>query len=105
MKQKPIQKLKPNPKLFEKIKVGMQAYKPLEHKDGSKFNDVEYFELLGRKCIEMDKANRNPALPTNYGDYDRDVVAVAKEVCKGIDNGLLHEELQQFLNTCINVNA
>ena len=95
-----MSKIKPNPALFRDAKVGRVSYKPLEHKDGRPFNDVEYFELLGRKAIELDKANKSN-LPTNYGVYDRDTINVAKQVAQGIDEGYSQEELQQFLNTCI----
>jgi len=90
-------------KLFADAKVGLQSYKPLEHKDGSKFKDIDYFELLGRKCMELDKKNKNPNLPTDYGKYDRNVCEVAKEVCRGIDNGMSKEELQQYLDICIDI--
>ena len=95
-----MSKIKPNPALFRDAKVGRVSYKPLVHKDGRQFNDVEYFELLGRKAIELDKANKSN-LPTNYGAYDRDAVNIAKQVAQGIDEGYSQEELQQFLNTCI----
>lgn len=100
-----VSKIKPNPKLFENQRVGRTSYKPLEHKDGTKFSDVDYFELLGRKCIEMDKANKNPSIPTDYGNYDRDVVAVAKEVVRGLDSGLSKQELTQYLNRCVDLNS
>lgn len=89
-------------KLFAGAKKdGIQSFKPLQHKDGRKFTDIEYFELLGRKCLEKDKLNRNPNLPTDYGEYDRNVCEVAKEVCKGIDSGMTNEELQTYLDMCI----
>lgn len=102
--RKQTSKMKPNPKLFENQKVGRASYKPLQHKDGRDFSDVDYFELLGRKCIEMDKQNKNPAIPTDYGDFDRDVVAVAKQVVYGLDNGLSKSELTQYLNRCVDLN-
>ena len=98
-------KVKPNPALFRDVREGRTSYKPLEHKNGKKFTDIEYFELLGRKCLEMDKANKNPALPTNYGKYDHATCFVAKEICKGIDAGMSNEDLQQYLDTCINYEA
>ena len=55
MKKMNVQEIKQKQKLFNGIREGRSSYKPLEHKNGTKFNDVEYFELLGRKCIEMDK--------------------------------------------------
>lgn len=96
---------KANPSLFRGIREGRASYKPLEHKNGQKFSDVDYFELLGRKCLEMDKANKNPSLPTNYGNYDKATCHVAKEICRGIDEGMSKEELQQYLDTCINYDA
>lgn len=101
MKNQNAQKLKPNPKLFDKSKVGYSSFQPLLHKDGSVYSDVEYFELLGRKCIEMDEQNKNKSIPTDYGDYDRNVVTLAKEVVKGIDNGISKKELTQYINRCV----
>lgn len=100
-KTQPKQKVKPNPQLFKDTRVGTLSYKPLEHKDGTKFDDVDYFELLGRKAEEMDKQNKNPNLPTNYGDYDRNVIEVAKQVCKGLDNGMTKSEINEYLRACI----
>lgn len=97
-------KIKPNPKLFINATVGRTAYKPLEHKDGRQYDDVDYFELLGRKCEELDKQNPYKNVPTDYGQYDRDVVNVAKQVCKAIDDGTPRNEIQMFLNRCIDLN-
>lgn len=97
-------KVKPNPNLFVDSKVGRTSFKPLKHKDGTIYTDLDYFELLGRKCIELDRENRNSSLPTDYGTFDRDVVKVAKEICKGIDEGMSKKELQQYLSMCIDIN-
>ena len=71
-------------------------------KDGSIYTDVDYFELLGRKALEMEKNNPNPKLPVNYGEgVDVECVKLAKEVVKGLDAGMSHDELNQYLNTCI----
>jgi len=96
--------VKANPKLFKDVVPGRIGFKPLKHKDGTIFEDVDYFELLGRKCIELDKKNKNPSIPTDYGKYNRDVVAVAKEVCKGIDNGLDREEIKAYITRCIDID-
>lgn len=93
--------MKANPTLFAKSHVGRAGFKPLEHKDGRIFNDIDYFELLGRKCLEVDKSNPNPKLPSDYGDYDRNVCEVAKEICKGIDSGMSRSELLNYLNICV----
>ncbi len=103
--KKTINKIKSNPKLFAKSKSGYSSYRPLQHKDGSNYDDVDYFELLGRKCIEMDKQNHNPAIPTDYGDYDANAVALGKEVVKGIDNGMSKEDLKQYIARCIDYQA
>ena len=94
-----------NPKLFKGVAPGRIGFKPLKHKDGTIFEDVDYFELLGRKCIEMDKMNRNPSIPTDYGKYDRKTVEVAKEVCKGIDNGLSRDDIKAYLTRCIELES
>lgn len=98
-----------NPALFSNRGVGRTPFKPLVkvEKDNNNnvvetpFKDVDYFELLGRKAIEMDEKNPNPRIPTNYGNYDRDTVNLAKEVVKGIDNGYSKEELNTFIHQCI----
>jgi hypothetical protein len=95
---------KPSPKLYDGVQPGRISYKPLHHKDGTIFDDVDYFELLGRKCIELDKKNRNPVVPTDYGTYDRDTVTVAKEVCKAIDNGVSREDISDYLKRCIDID-
>lgn len=93
-----------NPKLFKDSKVGRLNFKPLLHKDGRELTDLEYFELLGRKCIELDKQNNNPKLPTDYGAYDRKVVEVAENICKGIDEGISKADLQRYLSMCIDID-
>ena len=93
------------PELFENQHVGRTPYAGLKHQNGRPFKDVEYFELLGRKCLEMDKKNPNKAIPTNYGELDRNVCEVAKQVAMGIDEGMSTEDLQQFINTCIDYKS
>lgn len=90
-------KARPN---FTGVKPGRSAYKPLKHKDGTPFDNVDYFELLGRKCMELDKKNTSN-LPTNYGKYSLECVNVAKEVVKGLDAGMSHDELNAYLDTCV----
>lgn len=107
-KYQEVNKVMPNPALFRNVKVGRGCFKPLVHKDtGTPLTDIEYLELLGRKTMEMDKANKDyPTIPTNYGEgIDRSVVAFSQEIVKGIDEGLSHEELQKYINSCLDVNA
>lgn len=93
-----------NPALFKDAKVGRDTFKPLKHKDGRDFTDLDYFELLGRKCIELDKENANSRLPTDYGVYDRKVVEVAKNVCNGLDEGISKTELHNYISMCIKID-
>lgn len=95
---------KPNAKLFENSQVGRIAFKPLHHKNGDIYTDLEYMELLGRKCIELDKENTSTSIPTDYGTFDRDVVEVAKQICKGIDAGMNKKDLQKYLSMCIDTD-
>ena len=92
---------KANGDLFRASHTGVNVMRPLKHKDGSNLKDWEYLELLGRKCIEMDKQNRNKMLPTNYGQYNRDVCELAKNVCKGVDAGMTSNELTQYVAMCV----
>lgn len=85
---------------FAGVKTGRGGYKALQHKDGKVFDNVDYFELLGRKCLELDAKNTTN-LPTNYGKYSKECVDVAKEVVKGLDSGMTHAELNAYLDTCI----
>lgn len=102
MFKKKQQKIQPNPSLFKNKQVGRTPYKPLIKKDGTPYDTVDYFELLGRRAIDLDNQNKNKSLPTNYGEgFDRDVVAVSKEVVKALDNGMSKDEIMQYLNTCI----
>lgn len=87
---------------FDRVKTGYGGYTPLKHKDGKALSDIEYFELLGRKAIEMDSENsRYPNIPTDYGAFDNECVALAKEIVRGIDDGMSNHDLQQYLNSCI----
>lgn len=95
--------VKPNPELFKNSLCGRLGYKPLQHKDGTIFDDIDYFELLGRKCIEMDKTNATPYLPTDYGTFDRATCDVAKQVCKALDEGMSKQDINKFLAQCINI--
>ena len=97
-------KLKANPKLFDKSIVGGATYKGFKHKDGRPFDDVDYFELLGRRCEEIDKKNKSSWLPSDYGDYSRNVVEVAKNVCKALDEGQPRSEVAEYLKLCIKSN-
>ena len=87
--------------LFNNTKSGTLNYKKLQHKNGKDFTDLEYFELLGRKAIEMDKMNPNPRIPTNYGEYDRNVVMLAKQVVQALDEGMNKNEISSFISSCI----
>ena len=93
--------IKPNPKLFQNAHVGRTSFAGLKHKNGTPLKDVEYFELLGRQCLELDKKNPNKNLPTDYGLFDRNTCEVAKQVALAIDEGMSTEDLQRFLSTCI----
>ena len=91
-------------KLFANKKVGRQSFKGLKHKeDKSDLSDLEYFELLGRRVIEMDKLNKNDNIPTNYGNLDRNVCEVAKMICQAKDEGMSEHELNQYLQSCIEI--
>ena len=88
--------------LFNKQRPGRLHAKGFKHKeDGTDLTDLEYFELLGRKAIKMDEENPNPNIPTNYGKLDRNVVEVAKNICKGIDEGMSVNDLNNYLQACI----
>lgn len=89
-----------NTEIFKHSKVGRGDYRGLMHSNGRPYSDIEYFELLGRRAEELDKLN-NTRMPTNYGNYDRDVIAVAKQVVKALDEGYSHDEINHFLKQCI----
>ena len=73
--------------VFKNAKVGGRSFNPLKNKKtGRELEDIDYMELLGRKCIEMDNQNRTN-LPTDYGDYDIECVKFAKEIVKILDDG------------------
>lgn len=95
-------------KIYSKSKVGRQSFKPLLHKDGSIYTDIEYFELLGRKAIQLeeDQKEKNPNIPVNYNDfgYDLNVMKVAKQVAKAIDENRSTEEINGFIQSCIDYN-
>lgn len=92
-----INKIKAPEQMFDQVKVGMQGFHALKHKNGQRYSDVEYMELLGRHCIKKEQ-DGEPYL------YDRDVVNVAKEIVKGRDNGMTTAELNNYLRSCLNFN-
>lgn len=86
---------------FAGVKPGLKAFRPLKHKKtGKPLTDVEYFDLLGRKCESMDKANKTN-IATDYGPYPREVCELAKTVSKALREGSTSAEVQQYLNRCI----
>lgn len=91
--------------IFNKSIVGFKPFKGLKTKQGEKFNDMQYFEFLGRKCIEMDNQNTNKNYPTNYGNFDKDCVQLAKEVVKAIDNGENEMDIKKYIINSINLEA
>lgn len=87
--------------LFNGMRTGSDRLKPLMHKDGRAFDDFEYFELLGRKAIEMNEANKT-RIPTDYGDYDKDTVNLAIKVVEAYDSGeYTKDELGQYISSCL----
>lgn len=93
------------PDLFQGQAVGRLGFKPLSHKDGTPYDDVDYFELLGRKAISMDKENTSKNLPTDYGELDRNTIEVAKQVVKAIDEKMPKKDILNFINMCIDYNG
>lgn len=83
------------------FKSGNFLLQQLTHKNGTRLSDLEYFELLGRKCIEIDKKNTSSYMPSDYGSYDVQVVAVAKDICKALDEGIPRKELADYLKQII----
>ena len=90
-----------NISIFDSNRTGYKGFKPLTHKDGTNLKDWEYLELLGRKCLELDKKNKNKMIPTDYGHYNRQVCELAKQVCKGVDSGMTSEELTKYVSLCV----
>lgn len=95
--------VKPNPNLFNHSKVGRTPFKPLKHKDGSPFTDIEYFELLGKKVEELEKNNPNPNLPVDFQSHglDPQVVAFTKTVCEAIKEGRPESEITAYITQSI----
>ena len=96
-----VKKVEKRPDLFEGQAVGRLGFKPLIHKDGTPFDDVDYFELLGRKAISLEKENTSKNLPTDYGNYDRATINVAKQVVQAIDEKMPKNDILKFINMCI----
>ena len=87
---------------FEGIKAGGNNLKELKRKDGKKMKDLDYIELLGRHCKQLDKENPNPNIPTNYGEgYDLNVVNFAKQVVEAIDEGYNRRDLEKYIANSI----
>lgn len=104
-KVKKTKVVKPDASFYADIHAGRLNYTPLEHKDGTKFDDVDYMELLGRKCMEEEKKAGEYGTPAYTGKYDPTTVQVAKEIVKGIDAKLPRAQLQSYLAQCIDITA
>ena len=100
-----VSTIKPNPTLFNHRGVGRKGYKPLKHKDGTPFTDIEYFELLNERVKEIEKEQAGNTF-INYEEYgfDRDTVEIAKQVGKALDEKRPEKEIRDFLGACIDFN-
>lgn len=98
-KNKIIQPQKPANGLFKGASVGGEEYRPLRHKNGKLFSDLEYFKLLGYRARMLDAQNPNiDRIPTDYGDrFDPQVVDMAKKVVDYVDEGYSDEEIKNWL--------
>lgn len=88
-------------KIYSKKSVGRISLKPLEHKDGTPFDDIDYLELLGRKAIKMEQEQKlvNPNIPVNYAEkgYNLECVKLAKTVCEAIDDKRPRQEIKDYI--------
>lgn len=88
-------------KMYNKKSVGRIPFKPLQHKDGTPFDDIDYLELLGRKAIKLEEEQKqiNDKIPVNYSDkgYDPNCIALAKTVCEAIDEKRPREEIKSYV--------
>ena len=90
---------KPNPQLFKNSQVGIQSFQPFKHKkNGKPYTDLDYMYLLGKTCIEKDKNGE-------LYFYDKNTVAVAKEIVKGRDElNMSNKDLQKYLCDCLDLS-
>lgn len=100
-----ISKIKPPKGFFEQSVVGRVSHKPARHKDGTPYSDLDYLELLGRKCIELEKDAPNGIVNYNQMGYNANVVTVAKDIVKDIDEGIDRKVLADYVASIIDIEA
>lgn len=88
-------------KIYSRKSVGRMSFKPLQHKDGTPFDDVDYMEMLGRKAIKMEEEqkSKNPNIPVNYSEHGYSPLAMelGKRICKQIDDKRPREEVKEYM--------
>lgn len=97
--------VKPDASFYADIHAGRLNYTPLEHKDGKPFDDIDYMELLGRKCLEDEAKAGEYGTPAYTGKYDPTTVQVAKTIVKAIDEKIPRTQIQSYLSQCIDISA
>ena len=100
-----VSKIKPPKGFFENSVEGRIVHKPAMHKDGTPYSDLDYLELLGRKCIELEKEAPNGIVNYNQLGYDANVVAVAKDIVNELDKGTDRKVLSDYVASIIDINC
>lgn len=89
-------------KAFEGTVTGLRAFKELKNKNGEPLKDIDYIELLGRKCIKADEESKNSRIPPKYG-CDAEVAKFAKTCVEALDEGYTRDEISRYIANSINL--
>ena len=76
---------------------------PLFHKDGRKFDDVDYCILMAEECDELDEQNTDKSFATVY-PYDKQVVETCRYIRDLAKEGKSHAQLNKHIQQLLNIN-
>lgn len=90
-------------RLYMGQKSGGEKLRPLRHKDGRKYSDYDYFNLLGAQVEKLEKANAGSRMPVDYKKlgFDPDCVRLAKRVREMRAEGYTESECGAYIAQCI----
>lgn len=95
----------PEASFYNGVPCGLGYSKPLfKKKTHTPFKDIDYFEALGRYCLNIDAQNKSN-LPSDYGELYRPMCEVAKNVCTALDSGASRSEVANYIKLCIDLNS
>lgn len=85
---------------------GRNPFKPLRHKDKTKFTDLDYFLALGEYASnnEEEWKRQHPYRELSIEGVDPEVLRFAQCVYKGYKDGIPRSELESYIADSIDID-